>query len=91
MKTIQIPFQGFYESIHSSILDNEYESLFIGDTGEIQEGFEIPCHNWTNELMFGYCKLYVESFSKETEVGLVFESLDSPKYYNYSNDRIFAR
>lgn len=37
-----------------------------------------------------YCKMYVEEFSKDNKITLEFESLSSPREYNFSTDRIFC-
>ena len=37
-----------------------------------------------------YAEYYVDAFAKDNGIKLTFEKLDSPKYYNYSTDRIFA-
>ena len=87
-----LPFSGFYESIHAANLDDTLEQLFQNDQGDIDDkGIELlnAYTGWTNELLANYCKLYVEAFNHELSLNLVFESLESPKFYNYTTDRIF--
>jgi hypothetical protein len=73
-KSIIIPFTGFYESPWVPNLVN--------------------CRDypkWTQK----FCKAYVEQFNtllkdEGVDLGLEFESVDSPKFYNFETDRIFA-
>lgn len=41
-------------------------------------------------MQIEFCKEYVEEFSKDNGIKLEFESLDSPKFYNFTTDRIFC-
>lgn len=89
-----IPFSGFYESIHSSNLDYELESLFQNDNGESNSGLEYRAHNSMNwrAAHEEYAKEYAEQFAHEFKIeGLEFESLESPRFYNFVTDRIFCK
>lgn len=99
----QIPFSGFYESNHSFAFDNyiEYEmeelASFVDD-GEILglygEYFDDSI-DW-KKAHEQYAKFYVDRFNEyfddvlNINLGLTFESLSSPTYYNYTTDRIFC-
>lgn len=95
MKEIQIPFQGFYDSIHSfnidSILEYDIEDLPLDQAQAVSEDF-----SFTEELLNGYCKLYLESVESELntthnpEIKLEFKELISPREYNFDTDRLFA-
>jgi len=94
---IQIPFAGFYESIHSSEIDHAYDSLISDDDGEPIESLQDDLWmNATSDPYLPYAKEYAESLNDyiehehDAELGLKFESVESPKYYNYSTDRIFC-
>ena len=97
-----IPFEGFYYSTYDSeingCIDNElqyFESEFNLNENELETlrgGYW--CKN-TKEFLENFSKKYAESFiceiKSETGIDLDanFESLQSPKEYNFLNDRIF--
>jgi len=89
-----IPFSGFYESIHSSLLDEEQERIFHNDHGEtisseLVDRFWVAfnCSQALNHYAQNYCEAFAYELSLET---LEFQALSSPKYYNYETDRILA-
>lgn len=88
-----IPFSGFYESIHSHELDYALENLFENDTGDInQQLFELAYNkiNWS-DVHKDYAKAYTEALATECNLeSLKFTDLVSPKYYNFTTDRIFC-
>lgn len=97
-KTVVIPFSGFYESTHNSLFDREIESLFEYDD---QGNSNIPDEfYWANinyqHMRLEYSKRYVENFNEliktesDFDLGLTFESLQSPREYNFTTDRIFC-
>ncbi len=96
-RLIVIPFSGFYESSHDSMIDQEIESLFQDDCGNVHD---MPDDFWYNyngaEIRKAYAKDYTENFQDwlENECGikikLEFESLQSPREYNFTTDRIFC-
>lgn len=91
MKTI-IPFQGFYCSLHDSILDNALELLAQDDSGDIDQDKHdkmFDAVNW-RKVWVEYAKEYCYQLSQLIDIDLKFEELSSPKFYNYSTDRIFA-
>lgn len=81
---VQIPFQGFYESVHDanfdSCIESELEHLDLNyDDCEI------------NIERSAYAVQYVEAIRNEYNFNfLEFESLSSPREYNFETDRIFA-
>ena len=98
---INIPFQGFYESLFSAGIDYAEEST-IGY--EVEEKGRNPSKcadafyktsNYRKAHLYVSGK-YVEYFNKhikdefEIDLELTFESLQSPKDYNYETDRIFC-
>lgn len=87
MKTITgIPFSGFYETVHRDHIDRFYED----DQGDISdEKMKKLCDN-AKEDEKDYCREYVHCFSKFIGIKLEFESMTSPKEYNFKTDRIFA-
>lgn len=92
MKTVVIPFYGFYESIHSSMIDDAPNMLFQDDDGTPNEGLNE--HLWRacnyRLVYMNYAMTYARAFADGTGVKLKFESLQSPREYNFTTDRIFC-
>lgn len=91
-KTVEtlIPFSGFYESIHSWRLD---DLLNVGEDSDLPRAEleeRIDQMDWKTEHE-NYSKAYVAQMSKMLGIELEFVTLDSPKFYNFSTDRIFAK
>ena len=100
--TINIPFAGFYESLYSSELDRVQER-FVEYEVEKNPGLnpDIP-----NEVLwkaadygkaFDYiARAYVEHFNQyildeyELDLDLKFESMQSPREYNFETNHIFC-
>ena len=96
---IEIPFWGFYESIHDVNLEDAIESAFNYDydTGdEIELGEDYENARWDADIDWkslheGYAKAFAEEFGQRFGLDLEFEELTSPQFYNFSTDRIFAK
>lgn len=92
---IQIPFSGFYDSIHSMHIDDELNSSIFTDhdTGynnnDRLSELAYDAMNW-HELYLDYARKYVDNFNHNFGLNLVFESIQRPKEYNYVTDRIFC-
>lgn len=87
-----LPFSGFYESLHDGNLDDAIERMFADTNGDVLPGMTehaISNCNW-RQVHEAYAKDYTERFAIEHEVALVYESLHSPREYNFTTDRIFA-
>lgn len=96
---VQVPFSGFYESIHdeqiNSAIENHFEWLHEEDGLEDTLTEEESDAIWSSDVNWSairneYAKEYTEAFGNEFKLGLKFIELSSPKYYNFSTDRIFA-
>jgi hypothetical protein len=91
-----IPFSGFYETLHAAELDRAEEQFFEDSNGHplpgvtaLSQRFYLACDY--QKVHAQYARAYCESFAENFELkGLEFESLDSPKEYNFTTDRIFA-
>jgi len=88
-----VPFSGFYESIHDSELEQVLTRLFDIDgtddansdiVNAARDAIDWPC------VYEAYAQEFVESLGDEYNLGLAFESMTSPSYYNFETDRIFA-
>lgn len=85
-----IPFTGFYESIHSSIIDDAIEYHFSD-----REGYGLHKTPWEldfnyRKAMEEYSKKYCNILSEELDIDLTYKDLESPKEYNFTTDRIFV-
>lgn len=95
MKTLEttIPFSGFYCSLHDSELDTALEQSFSDDSGAPNDGIlnhardAVEWRTVYEEYAREYCKRFAEEFKIS---GLKFDTLRSPKEYNFTTDRIFA-
>jgi hypothetical protein len=91
---IQIPFSGFYNSIHNSNIEYELDNGVFTDhaTGRINnDRLSELAYDAINrrELYLDYAREYVDNFNCEFGLNLEFESMKSPKEYNFSTGRIF--
>lgn len=88
-----IPFSGFYESEHDKELDWALENLFQNDSGDTDWDRHNKAYDlidWTG-VWVKYATEYAEAFAEKYELKtLKFESLQSPKEYNFTTDRIFC-
>lgn len=88
-----VPFSGFYYSWHDESLDHALDTLCSDESGchpysEIRDRI-FNRIDW-NSVHRAYAKKYCQLFAAEYGIDLRFESLTSPKYYNFETDRIFA-
>lgn len=77
MKNITVNFGGFYNSVHSDIIeliDNEYEIDF--------ENVDFV------ETHKSYSKGYISVLNNMLDTNFKFIELDLPKFYNYNTDTI---
>ena len=88
-----VPFDGFYHSLHDSEIDHALEIVFdIGGSGDVnpdileaaRDALDWPC------IYEAYAKEYAESIGHEYDLELTFESLSSPRFYNFETDRAFS-
>lgn len=89
-----IPFSGFYNSLHDSEIDQTIERMFSDrDTGCITND-GIAHRLWQScqfkQVHEKYAKAYCEAFADEFEIAIQFESMQSPREYNFTTDVIFA-
>ena len=72
-----INFGGFYNSIHSDIIDTYIEDL--------EYNWEDVNYNDTYKI---YSKSYIKALNNILDAKVIFKALNSPKFYNYSTDII---
>ena len=96
-----IPFSGFYESIHDAEIDRAMEYCIQNSRGDVNPGL---AEAWYAKHTFDYSKIQNEYsreylsrfegyFNAETglKITLKFSELISPREYNFTTDRIFAK
>ena len=72
-----VNFGGFYNSIHSDIID-----IYIED---MEYDWEAVNYNDTYKI---YSESYIKALNNILDTNLIFKALNSPKFYNYSTDFI---
>lgn len=89
MNNLLLNFGGFYCSQHEQIIDHAIESYF-----NVDEGGEVPEEIEFKPIFESYAKKWLDKFeeylSDETnkDITLHYNKLVSPKYYNYTTDKI---
>jgi hypothetical protein len=72
-----IDFGGFYHSIHSDEIDNRIQYFEIN---EDKVNYKETCNS--------YCIEFIDSVNDMLELDLKFIQIDSPKFYNFTTDKI---
>ena len=96
---VKIPFSGFYNSVHDSIIDSalEYQSKCYADSDKANNIIlDLLNINHYNKIREELSKVFVEGINElfwyeyDIKLDLEFDSLKSPKFYNYSTDEIYC-
>ena len=96
---VKIPFSGFYNSIHDSIIDSalEHETEYYADVDKANDIIlDVLNINHYNKIREELSKVFVEGVNElfwyeyDIKLDLEFDSLKSPKFYNYSTDEIYC-
>ncbi len=96
---VKLPFSGFYNSIHDSVIDSalEYESECYADSDKANDIILDALNvNHYDKIREALSKVFVEGVNElfwyeyDINLDLEFESLKSPKFYNYSTDEIYC-
>jgi hypothetical protein len=89
-----IPFSGFYHSLHDSSLDDALDQMFSDHaTGcsinhKLRDRAFDACQ-W-HLVHTTYALNYANALAAQFKIAMKFESLQSPKEYNFTTDRIFC-
>ena len=99
-----IPFCGLYHSSYDQQIDTEIEHLaeWLAEEHNVTPEAAsdalftcLDCHDTWQEISRLHVATWLELFSDDFGVDLYtgheFSGLTSPKYYNFSTDRVFAR
>ena len=72
-----VNFGGFYNSIHSDIIDT-----YVAD---MEYNWEEVNYNDTYKI---YSKIYIKALNNILDTNIIFKALNSPKFYNFTTDVI---
>jgi hypothetical protein len=90
-----IPFSGFYYTLHDQTFDAVHERMFSDDNGDCDEAAQalqmrvFDACDW-KKAQTGYAEQYCDMLAHEFKIDMKFESMTSPREYNFETDRIFA-
>lgn len=92
---IQIPFSGFYESIHDGEIDRALEDGFNYDYEKDEEKEPDNDAIWEADIDHEairkeYCQAFVAALGDKYDLTLTFDEMTSPREYNFSTDRLFC-
>ena len=96
---VKIPFSGFYNSVHDGIIDSalEYVAECYEDSSKASDIIlDTLSAEHYNKIMEALSKVFVEGINElfwyeyDINLDLEFDSLKSPKFYNYSTDEIYC-
>ena len=96
---VKIPFSGFYNSIHDSLIDSvlEYEAEYYADSDKANDIIlNVLNVSHYDKIREELSKVFVEGINElfwyehDINLNLKFDSLKSPKFYNYSTDEIYC-
>ena len=85
-----INFGGFYESIHSHIVNTVIANHFDYDDYDDVDDNDIDTVD-INAMQLDYCEQWLEHYKEIIPFGVGFVGIDSPDYYNFETDKITVR
>lgn len=87
IKNVALNFGGFYDSVHSTLIDTEIENIL--ETENLEYG-QICDYIDFKAIHLEYAKRLVLDFNNNFDLNLKFEQLIQPKEYNYKTDEILV-
>lgn len=89
-----IPFAGFYNTLHDGQFDDTLEMMFSDhdsgcDRNEKLEWRMLDACDWM-KAQAEYAEAYCGELAKKFKIDMKFESMTSPREYNFTTDRVFA-
>ena len=96
---VKIPFSGFYSSIHDGIIDSALDSMSecYADSEKADDIIlDVLNINHYDKIREELSKVFVESINElyryeyDIKLNLEFDSLKSPRFYNYTTDEIYC-
>lgn len=98
MRTLKIPFNGFYNTWELNVIEQSVDSYFQDDSGEPVQPFAdklnsaIDYCKMFNLFAIDYCKALADTAKDKgsKKFKLNFKELKSPREYNFETDVIFC-
>lgn len=98
---IEVPFSGFYGSIHDMYIDNWVDFMLEGDEAEYlgMTNDELSDKLYSmdySKIREAMCKHYIQAYNAifydnfNIELDLKFSEMTSPKFYNFETDRLYC-
>ena len=100
---IQLPFSGFYHSVHDMYIDNfiEYEINYLeSELGYTDDQLEVIKDRFYmmdySPIRKAICEHYIKAFNAvfydeyDIHLDLKYSKLTSPQFYNFETDRLYA-
>ncbi|QVW53786.1 hypothetical protein TaPaz_05 [Acinetobacter phage TaPaz] len=100
---IQLPFSGFYESIHDGYIDNhiEYELEYLqSELGYTDEQLDVIKDRFYDmdysPIRKAICEHYIKAYNAvfydeyNIHLDLEYSQLISPQFYNFETDKLYA-
>ena len=87
IKNVALNFGGFYDSIHSDLMDSELETIL--ETEDLTYDNISDYISW-KDIHLEYSKRLVVAFNNKFDLNLKFEELFQPKEYNSKTDEILV-
>lgn len=87
----RIPFAGFYETLHDHELDDALNQMLSDESGNPNENLVARAYDLVDwhAAQTAYAKAYAENFCAEFKIEATFESMTSPREYNFETDKVW--
>ena len=87
IKNVALNFGGFYDSVHSTLIDTEIENILETENLEYDQ---VCDYLDFKAIHLEYSKRLVLDFNDNFDLNLKFEQLIQPKEYNFTTDIIIV-
>jgi hypothetical protein len=95
---MRIPFEGFYESVHSELIDDAIDLMVSDDRWDAPEGIyeRLDYTIDYKRIEQAYCSEYVSWYNQmiigqtDFDPKLAFELLTHPREYNFTTDTLYS-
>ena len=90
IKTFLPQFTGFYSTLFEDIIDSEVDYILEGEETYTTDNVEFDYKTFKDDISKQCVGVFEDAFNRDMHVKLSvsFESLFSPKFYNFENDSI---
>ena len=90
IKTFLPQFTGFYSTLFEDIIDSEEENIFEENESYTTDNVEFDYKTFKDDISKQCVGVFEDAFNRDmhTKLSVSFESLFSPKFYNFENDSI---